>query len=691
MFSAGIVLAHLIQFIGVMPCYADIQPDNTVGTQVNTDTQAQVYQISGGSSIDRNLLHSFLNFSVETGWTAQFQLPSNTNILNIIARVTGADVSNINGTLAVDNLGNPVSLFLINPNGIIFGPNAALNLSGSFIASTAESVAFSSGYRFSAKDPASLAPVLTLGVPVGLQFGSNPAPIVGQFTEPGSGLFLASENQTLALVGGDVSLQGYPPENPFDIPSIIAAFDGRLEIASVGEGSTVRLNSLNDQQGWVLDFSGIQNFKDIKIENDLILGGGFSDIFLHGRQIRLSDGVQLSGPVDSGLQRGLVSINASDLLELKNSNISSFTSSSIAQGDIRIQAKNLFLTSSIINAGTDSEEVNDISQAGSITIQSDQIFLDQNSIISTNSVSSALAGKIKINTNSLILNQGSRIASLATTTGSAGTLEVFARSILLDNNSSIRATSVSGMGGDISLIVSDALVLRNQSNISTSSTTTGNGGNINILAGLIAAVPSEDSNISTDAVLGNGGEINITTQGLFGIYPNTANVPNSSDITARSEFGVNGTVDTNIVSTNPVVDLVALPAVLGTKIIETACFGSRSGDRDSFIYSGRGGLPPTPSDPAQGSIVWQDIRLPPRSLSSQDQNSPTSTLSSSSVPNTPSAATAPIIEAQGWVFEQNGAVRLVASETTRPQQTQPCQATRVPPVTEHSLVSALGH
>lgn len=172
-FSAGIVLAHLTQFIGAIPCYADIQPDNTVGTQVNTNVHAQVYQISGGSAIDRNLLHSFLNFSLETGWTAQFQLPTNTNILNVIGRVTGTNVSNINGTLSIDHLGTPVSLFLINPNGIIFGPNAALELSGSFIASTGESVDFLSGYRFSAKDPAALPPVLTLGVPVGIQFGGR--------------------------------------------------------------------------------------------------------------------------------------------------------------------------------------------------------------------------------------------------------------------------------------------------------------------------------------------------------------------------------------------------------------------------------------------------------------------------------------------------------------------------------------
>jgi filamentous hemagglutinin family protein len=664
---AGAVLMLLSFVMESSVCYADVQSDNTVGTQVSSNTQAQLFQISGGSAIDQNLLHSFLNFSVETGWTAKFQLPSNTNILNVIARVTGADVSNINGTLAIDNVGYPVNLFLINPNGIIFGPNSALNLSGSFIASTAESVDFSSGYRFSVKDSASPSPVLTLGVPVGLQFGTNPGPIVGQFTESGSGLILASEKQTLALVGGAISLQGHQIDrlNRFDIPSIIGAFDGRLEIASVGEGATVGLNTLSDQQSLLLDFSEVNNFKDIEIRNGLILGSDFSDIFLQGRQIRLSDKVQISGPIDPGLKRGFVSINASDFLELEGSNISPVTFSSNAQGDIKIQTKQLFLKNSFINASTNAD---DFGQAGSISIQADQVFLEQ-SLISTSSISSASAGKIEINTKNLSLNQGSEILSSVTGSGSgaAGTVEIFSRSIFLDNNSFIQARSNSGLGGDIQLTASDSLVLRNQSNISTSSTTTGNGGNINILAGVIAAIPTEDSNISTDAVFGNGGNIKITTQGLFGIFPNTANFPNSSDITARSEFGINGTIDTSIVSTTPVTDLASLPAVLGQKILKTACFATRSGsNRNSFIYSGRGGLPNTPSDPDQNIAIWQDFRTVPSPISHRN-NRQTATPTTTSMP-----PTSPILEAQGFSFKPDGSVQLVAAESTSSPPSQAC-------------------
>ncbi len=672
------------------PSAAQVQPDSTVGTQVETNLQSQLYSISGGTQANQNLLHSFSNFSVEEGWNARFQLSGTPDVLNVVARVTGSDISRIFGTLSVEDVGHPVSLFLINPNGIIFGPNAQLDLSGSFLASTADSVAFENGYKFSASNPTASLPVLTIGVPVGLQFGTNPAPIIGQFTQRDVD-FAVRNGQTLALVGGDVSLQGTGASILDDDPgfSFLTANFGRIDIGSVGAGETVKLSAPNSSRSWALDFSGVQTYKDLTINDALIVFGINTDVFLRGRQVRVFNGVQLGGGVSPSPKDIVVSITASDLFELDNSQIFLGEASATFGGNVQIQAKTVRLNSSTIIATASSADSNS-SLAGNVSIQAEQVDLID-SLISAGGGQSSSGGNIVITTGSLKLDQKSSLSASTSGAGSAGSVNIFSRSILLDRGSVIRATTTSGMEGGINLSAQDALVLRNQSNISTSSTTTGNGGNINILAGLIAAVPSEDSNISTDAVLGNGGNISITTQGLFGIAPNTVNFPNSSDITARSEFGLNGTVDTNIVSTNPVVDLAALPAVLGTKIIETACFGNHRGDRDSFIYSGRGGLPPTPSDPAQGSAVWQDLRLPPLS-NSQKQDSLNSAFSRPSTPSMPSAAAAtPIIEAQGWFFEKNGAVRLVASETARPQQTQSCQATKVSPATERPLVAALGH
>jgi filamentous hemagglutinin family protein len=664
-----------------IPCKADIQADGTAGTQVNSDDKNQVHQILDGTQIDQNLLHSFLEFSVAEGWTAQFLLTNHTDINNIIARITGSDVSNINGVLSVENIGHPVSLFLINPHGILIGPNARLDLNGSFIASTAESIQFSSGYRFSTKQ-ANSPPILTLGVPIGLQFGANPAPITGQFTQPLSS-FGVQEGQTLALVGGDVALQG-----PGPLGGSILASNGQIDIGSVGAGEIVGLTAPTQQRGWSLDFSNVRNFQDLSISNTLIIDGTDSDIFLYGRQIRISDSF-VQGEISLESKRSLVSINASDLLEVSNVGISGFQDASAPGGNIQIQAQKLrLLEGSFISTSASGSSPNS-GPAGNIMIQAEQIDLNDSFISSSAFDQAEKGGKISISTNSLSLENSSSIRGVSMGVGNAGSIDIFTRSILLDQGSSIVATSTSsGNGGDINLIVQDALILRNQSNISTSNTGSGNGGDINILAGLIAAVPNEDSNISTDAVLGNGGNIKITTQGLFGIYPNTANSPNSSDITASSKFGLNGTIDTSIVSTTPVTDLAALPTVLNQKILKTACFGTRSGsNRDSFVYSGRGGLPTTPSDPDQNMAVWQDFRAITHLISQGEKS--TAPLPSKAQTIAPSAP--PIIEAQGFSFGPDGSVHLVATASVSSPQSQVCAATKaINPTAQPSSVSALG-
>ncbi len=100
-------------------------------------------------------------------------------IENILGRVTGANSSEILGTLGV--LGN-ADLFLINPNGIIFGENARLDVAGSFVGTTADSVVFDNDFEFSASNPQA-PPLLTVNVPMGLQYGNN----VGSIQVQGNG------------------------------------------------------------------------------------------------------------------------------------------------------------------------------------------------------------------------------------------------------------------------------------------------------------------------------------------------------------------------------------------------------------------------------------------------------------------------------------------------------------------------
>ncbi|MCA1991681.1 MAG: filamentous hemagglutinin N-terminal domain-containing protein, partial [Coleofasciculus sp. S288] len=209
---------------------AQITPDDSLGSENSlvVPLDPQVDQIRGGATRGTNLFHSFSEFNIDEGRAAYFVNP--VGIQTIFSRVTGSNPSRLFGTLGV--LGD-ANLFFLNPNGILFGPNAYLNLNGSFVASTASSLLFSDGQHFSATNPEA-PPLLTIDVPVpiGLQFeGEQPGAIRVQ----GSQLQVES-GTTLALVGGDISL---------DNGELATSLGSRIELGAVAGAGIIGVN-VND-------------------------------------------------------------------------------------------------------------------------------------------------------------------------------------------------------------------------------------------------------------------------------------------------------------------------------------------------------------------------------------------------------------------------------------------------------------
>ncbi|NES87295.1 MAG: filamentous hemagglutinin N-terminal domain-containing protein [Moorea sp. SIO2B7] len=156
---------------------AQITPDNTLGNESSVVTPNVNIKgipsdlIQGGAARGANLFHSFSEFNIDATRGAYFANPA--KIRSIFSRVTGSNPSEILGRLGV--LGE-ANLFFINPNGIIFGKNASLDLKGSFVGSTANSFSFPDGSQFSATNPQA-PPLLKIEVevPVGLVFEGKAA------------------------------------------------------------------------------------------------------------------------------------------------------------------------------------------------------------------------------------------------------------------------------------------------------------------------------------------------------------------------------------------------------------------------------------------------------------------------------------------------------------------------------------
>src|SRR5262245_43185342 len=184
----------------------NITADGTLGTRVTP--AGSVFNIDGGTIRGANQFHSFGQFSVGTGDTANFSVAN--TIQNIISRVTGGVRSQIDGTLRSTISGTSTisgaNLFLLNPAGILFGQTARLNVGGSFHATTADYIKLGTDGVVYA-DPAK-ASALTSAPPSAFGFlTSNPAAIdvqTGVFTSPTTftNLLQVPMGRTLSLVGG---------------------------------------------------------------------------------------------------------------------------------------------------------------------------------------------------------------------------------------------------------------------------------------------------------------------------------------------------------------------------------------------------------------------------------------------------------------------------------------------------------
>jgi len=215
------------------PVLAQITPDGTTGSTVTPDTIRDIPgdRITGGARRAGNLFHSFEQFNIGEGRGAYFENPDGVN--NIFSRVTGGDRSTINGRLGVLGAAN---LYFINPNGILFGANASLDVAGSFVGTTANAIEFGERGGFSATTPEIPSALLTVN-PSALLFSQIP---VGNLTNSSTanedGLTVPA-NQSLLLVGGDVSLTG----------RILPSNGVRLEVGGLSQPGAVSLVNQNNQ------------------------------------------------------------------------------------------------------------------------------------------------------------------------------------------------------------------------------------------------------------------------------------------------------------------------------------------------------------------------------------------------------------------------------------------------------------
>lgn len=515
---------------------AQIVPDGTLPNNTVVPPNGDVIEITAGTTIGNNLFHSFSEFSLPTNGTAFFNNP--TDIENIIGRVTGGSISDIDGLIRANGGAN---LFLINPNGIVFGENAALDIGGSFIGSTANSIKFSDGSEFSAVNPQA-APLLKVNIPVGLQYGNDNGDITVKGTghnaffdfdtftvdrfERNLGLEVAAGN-TLGLVGNNVFLEG----------GNLTAEAGNIELGTVTESGTVKL--IPNELGWTIGYGELSS-GNINLSNAAsidVSGEGSGNTFIRGNTVNLTDGSAIFAETEGNTAGGLSKIEANEV-NIIGTDADLWLPSSIWSdvyldatgdgGDVLIETGSLLLEDGgQVNVNTFS-----LGNAGNLTVNATDIqVIGESEAGDFLSVLSAQAdifltgkgGDIVLETGSLLVSDGAQITTDTFGEGDAGNVTVKAQEIKLTGDSEFASsglfssTEAEGHGGNVT-VETDLLQITDGAQIAATAFDSGDAGRLNITANQIEIIGVSEifpSAIfaSTEAE-GRGGNLTIKSNSL---------------------------------------------------------------------------------------------------------------------------------------------------------------------------------
>ena len=557
---------------------AQIKPvlDNTLGAESSIVTPNVAIngipsdRIDGGAIRGRNLFHSFQEFNIDSGRGAYFTNPA--GIENIFSRVTGSNASKILGTLGV--LGN-ANLFLINPNGIIFGPSSSLDIRGSFVASTAIRLVFADGTQFSTTKPQT-APLLTVSVPIGLQFGTSPSGIQVQDVN----LLDVQPGVTRALVGGDVVLDD----------SGLRARGGRVELGGLAEAGTVNLAVNNNDIS--LNFPATAARANVSLKNGSVVrvdsvGGGSIAInasnFNLTQDSQLRAGIRDVGTADS--QAGDIVVKATGEVTLAGAD--SYISNAVLSNTIG-NAGNIYLTSQslkVIDGAQIYTATRAQGNAGNVNIDVDGRALFSG--INGGRISGAFSrveegsigqgGSVNIKAGTLDVLGGAELVANTAGFGRAGNVNITAQNISFDGKGSSNPNiglsgaysevekSGTGQGGSINIIGADSLSVTNGARLEANTFGNGDAGSITINArktvSFDGTFPSDAARKEQSDIYSSGafsrvdrnedGTIGIGKSGSISITTGTLSVANGAVLTT-STFGQQGAGIIDIKATDAV-------------------------------------------------------------------------------------------------------------------------------------------
>lgn len=512
--------------------------DSALSTGTAAARAGRVTTIDGGTLAGGNLFHSFTTFSLAAGDTARWTttLTDPARVTTVVNRVTGGDVSRIDGRIDSTALPN-ASFFFINPAGVVLGPSARIDVPAAAHFSTAQSLKFADGAEFAIATPGGSRLSLASPQSFGFLGGQGNITLLTRSSNamPAS-LDLSAANVRIAdakvsapalritAVGqgpGEVPLTGAPsaPSGHVTITdSRLTAGPGGLQIAGGTLSTVFTTLAMQTTDAAPTGSLALQADRILLQASDigtLSTGAASSGaIQINGGRVFITDGTMLRTRATRSGNAGAIAIDAASLL-IDTAAVTSQTARSGDAGAIVITVSG--------DADLRNTEVSSTALAGS----------------------TGNAGAVTLNAGAMTAF-GSAIGSnvLDRTLGHTGPVSVTASSLRLDGGTLIGSSTLgSGQGGSITVTVQDGLRLYTQSAISADTQGGGAGGNVQVTAGSITV---DDALISADAYAGGNA-------GTLSVAADTLTVSNAGNVSSDARgSGAGGAV--NVTARRVIVD-----------------------------------------------------------------------------------------------------------------------------------------
>lgn len=475
---------------------AQVVPDQS---SINSSVffNGKTFVVEGGKVAGNNLFHSLQEFSIPAGSGVHFN--NSMLIQNIFTRITGHNPSHINGLLQVNGRAN---LFLLNPNGLIFGPQTTLRLGGSFFATTANKVTFEDGnqfsttsesFRFSNTQPVTLTFLESGSITInGRGHQITEIPLLNPFNIPDHpGLKITSGN-IIALLGGDINIDG----------GVITGNDGHIEIGSIRDGF-IKLDL--QENNWKFDYSNVQNWANINLQNLGLININSQregSLFLSANNITIDKGGFILSQNLGDNNAANVTLNAQDKLTIQDDVENNFSPLAIGRSSITMENLNQ-------------------AKGGNINISARNLQVDRGGIIGYRNFSDQNAGNINVEIEDTIHLRGfsplniAAFTAIISTGGTTGTgqianISIKAEKMTLFDGAQISTVTRNGFqGGSLDINIEESVVisgvvpeLETATTLSTGNTSgTGQGGKFFLSA---PEIKIKDGARITSFSLGNG-------------------------------------------------------------------------------------------------------------------------------------------------------------------------------------------